>query len=64
MSWVDASWRRIGRRSAASYVNYLSDDAPEAVRAAYGEHYARLVQVKNLYDPDNVFHRNRNVAPG
>lgn len=64
MSWVDTSWRRLANRgSAGGYVNYLSDDSPSAVRAAYGEHYGRLAHIKRVYDPDNVFHRNRNIIP-
>jgi FAD/FMN-containing dehydrogenase len=46
------------------YVNYLGDDEPiDAVRAAYGPNYDRLVEVKRRYDPDNVFHLNQNIAP-
>jgi hypothetical protein len=64
ISWVDTSWRRLATRgSAASYVNYLCDDSPGAVRAAYGEHYARLAQIKRAHDPENVFHLNRNILP-
>ena len=64
MSWVDASWRRLMTRgSVSTYVNYLSDDSPGAVRAAYGEHYARLARIKRVYDPENVFRRNRNILP-
>ena len=50
----------VGRR----YVNYLDDDDTDAVRAAYGPNYDRLVDVKRLYDPDNVFHHNFNIPPG
>ncbi len=64
MSWVDTSWQRLATRgSAGGYVNYLSDDSPAAVRAAYGEHYTRLARLKRVYDPDNVFHLNRNILP-
>jgi FAD/FMN-containing dehydrogenase len=38
-----------------------ADDVGEAVRAAYGPNYNRLVEVKRRYDPDNVFHLNHNV---
>jgi len=45
-------------------VNYLDeDDVGEAVRAAYGPNYDRLVEVKRRYDPDNVFHLNHNIDP-
>jgi len=64
MAWVDTSWQRLAAHgSAASYVNYLSDGSPGAVRAAYGEHYVRLVQIKRAQDPENVFHLNRNILP-
>jgi FAD/FMN-containing dehydrogenase len=52
-------------RAQLRYVNYLDeDDVGEAVRAAYGPNYDRLVDVKRRYDPDNVFHLNHNIDPG
>jgi hypothetical protein len=48
------------------YVNFLAgDETPDRVREAYGDSvYSRLVDVKNTYDPDNLFHHNQNVRPG
>ena len=47
-----------------SYVNFIGDTGPDRVRAAYPpETYARLVQVKDRYDPENVFHLNQNIVP-
>jgi FAD/FMN-containing dehydrogenase len=46
------------------WLNYLGDDqAGDAIRAAYGPNYERLREVKQRYDPDNVFHLNDNVGP-
>ena len=46
------------------WLNYLGDDqADDAIRAAYGPNYDRLVEVKRRYDPENVFHLNHNIAP-
>jgi FAD/FMN-containing dehydrogenase len=45
-----------------AYVNFLSE-ASDA-EAAYGEEkYARLVALKDEYDPTNVFRLNQNIAP-
>jgi FAD/FMN-containing dehydrogenase len=48
------------------YVNFLdSDDDSGRVREAYGDRlYRRLAEVKASYDPDNVFHHNKNIEPG
>jgi FAD/FMN-containing dehydrogenase len=45
------------------YVNFASDDDQDRVRANYGANYDRLVAVKRIYDPDNLFRRNQNIAP-
>jgi FAD/FMN-containing dehydrogenase len=45
------------------YVNFMSGDDQERVRANYGDNYDRLVDVKRKYDPDNVFHLNQNIRP-
>ena len=50
--------------SGAAYVNYLGPDATrEAVQSAYGPAYARLVALKDRYDPRNVFRLNQNIRP-
>jgi FAD/FMN-containing dehydrogenase len=50
--------------SGAAYVNYLGADAGvEAVRAAYGPAFERLVDLKERYDPHNVFRLNQNIRP-
>jgi FAD/FMN-containing dehydrogenase len=73
--WHDASagdshrdWARdvIGAADDAStgraYVNFLGDE--DAGRSSYGdETYARLVALKNEYDPRNVFRLNQNIKP-
>jgi FAD/FMN-containing dehydrogenase len=47
-----------------SYVNELSESGPELSRAAYGDpKLARLRALKRVWDPDNTFHLNQNIAP-
>jgi hypothetical protein len=38
-------------------------DEPEFVRAAFGDHWRRLVEVKRRYDPGNLFRVNQNIDP-
>ena len=75
-SWInpaeDQARMAAARRHAAAiapfasgaYVNALSDEGAEGLRRAYpGRKLARLVAVKDAYDPDNVFHLNQNIPP-
>ena len=61
MAWVDDTVARLRPYAKPTYLNYLTDDSPTAVRAAYGPSFARLQSVKLRYDPDNVFRTGRNI---
>jgi FAD/FMN-containing dehydrogenase len=45
------------------YVNFMTADEQDRVRAAYGANYDRLAALKATYDPGNLFQVNLNVAP-
>jgi hypothetical protein len=46
------------------YLNFTSDADDERVRKTYGpEKYAKLVALKDKYDPANMFHLNGNIKP-
>lgn len=45
----------------ASYVNYCDLDLPDFASAYWGDNLARLVAVKQHYDPDNLFHHAQSV---
>ncbi|HET9141555.1 FAD-binding oxidoreductase [Actinophytocola sp.] len=75
-SWTDPAEDEArmtaARRSAAAmapfangvYVNSLADEGAEGVRRAYTpDKLARLVALKDSYDPHNVFHLNQNIQP-
>jgi len=50
--------------SKGVYVNFLSEEGDARVREAYTEEvWARLVEVKRKWDPENVFRMNQNIAP-
>lgn len=75
--WTDATrdeenvqWARDGFArmqpfmAGGAYSNYLVQEPQERVRQAYGEDvYARLVALKDRFDPTNVFRMNQNIEP-
>lgn len=65
VAWVRAVHDAMSRFTTGGvYVNYLGEEGEDRVRAAYGaEAYARLVALKDKYDPRNLFSRNQNIRP-
>jgi FAD/FMN-containing dehydrogenase len=62
--WAKDYWEGLHPTSAGgAYVNFMMEEGQDRVRASYRDNYERLTQVKNRYDPDNVFHINQNVRP-
>ncbi|MBC8074443.1 MAG: BBE domain-containing protein, partial [Chloroflexales bacterium] len=49
--------------SRGLYVNFMAHAGEGEVRDAYRANYARLVEIKAIYDPTNVFRRNQNIKP-
>jgi FAD/FMN-containing dehydrogenase len=64
-AWVRDAWQRIRRFSTGgNYVNFqTADEDDDRLRATYGAHFDRLVELKTRYDPHNVFRSNRNIRP-
>ena len=62
--WAREAWSALRPFSTGGvYANNLGDEGEDRVRAAFGENYSRLVEVKQRYDPDNFFRLNQNVRP-
>jgi FAD/FMN-containing dehydrogenase len=74
-SWVDHSqdehnvavmrdtWKVFEPLTRGYYVNTEPSAGEARLKATYGDNYARLVQVKNQYDPKNIFRLNANIRP-
>ncbi len=64
-AWARRFLQALQPHRAGVYVNFLdSDDDTSRVREAYGDDtYRRLAEVKAKYDPENVFHNNKNIQP-
>jgi len=65
--WVRDFWAALRPHAIGSgdgYINGSTDFQDDQVRNSYGAaKYERLAKIKAEYDPDNVFHRNANIAP-
>jgi FAD/FMN-containing dehydrogenase len=64
VAWAQALHRAMTPSlTGASYINFLSAEGDDRVRAAYGANYDRLVALKDEYDPTNLFRLNQNIRP-
>lgn len=66
IAWARDAWatlRRFG--NGGLYPNFagFGEEKTELARAAFGDNYDRLVELKTIYDPGNLFHINLNIPP-
>jgi FAD/FMN-containing dehydrogenase len=63
-AWVKEFVSALDQGDATAYVNFLQDEGPERVRAAYpATTWERLARIKARYDPGNLFRLNQNIPP-
>ena len=48
---------------AESYQNFPNRRISDWPRAYYAENFDRLVDVKTMYDPHNLFHTDQSITP-
>jgi hypothetical protein len=64
IAWTRAFAERMERHTTPGvYVNYTSDNDIARMRSTYGQHFDRLVALKDRYDPNNLFRLNSNIPP-
>lgn len=62
--WLAEFAAALDQGDPGAYVNFLGDEGPERIRAAYpGRTWERLRQIKARYDPTNLFRLNQNIPP-
>jgi hypothetical protein len=60
---VRKGWEALQPYSSGVYANFISDEGHAGLQAAYGDRLARLVALKDRYDPTNLFRLNANIPP-
>ena len=64
MAWgrgISADLKRFS--NGGVYLNFIGNEGQDRVRAAFGDAYELLAQIKAQYDPDNFFRFNQNIKP-
>lgn len=65
INWARSFFRDSAKYATGGvYVNFLTEEETDRIRAAYGSNFDRLVEVKSKYDPINLFRSNQNIVPG
>jgi FAD/FMN-containing dehydrogenase len=64
LTWARALFAAMQSHATGVYVNNLGVEGSDRVKGAYApDTYRRLVALKDVYDPQNVFRLNQNIAP-
>ncbi len=64
MEWARGFFRESAPFATGGvYVNFLTNDESDRIKAAYGPGYDRMCAVKKKYDPRNLFRVNQNILP-
>ena len=62
--WCKNYWEGLHPYSAGgAYTSFMMDEGQERVKASYKHNYQRLAEIKNKFDPKNLFRVNQNIMP-
>ncbi len=63
VAYIREEWKAFEPFTDGWYANEVTNESSRVVGGNYQGNHARLVQVKNRYDPGNLFRLNANVLP-
>jgi hypothetical protein len=63
VAWGRGYFKDMSPYTTGYYVNNAMDESADSVGKNYQGNQGRLVQLKNTYDPGNLFRLNANIVP-
>jgi len=63
VAWGRNYWKEVAHYTSGFYINNAMDESMARVSSNYRGNYARLVQLKDKFDPANRFRLNANIKP-
>lgn len=63
IKWTRDFFNRVEPFASGVYVNHLDAEEADRIGEAYGDNYKQLQELKNKYDPTNLFRLNQNIKP-
>jgi FAD/FMN-containing dehydrogenase len=64
IGWARSLWKAAAPFATGGvYVNFMTQEEGDRVKAAYGKNYDRMARAKKRFDPENLFRLNQNVPP-
>jgi FAD/FMN-containing dehydrogenase len=63
VKYIKSHWAQVEPYTRGFYTNDMFAEGETVINANYRGNYPRLLQVKNTYDPSNLFRLNANIRP-
>ena len=63
IDYIRRYWKDVETAADGCYTNAVADEPQSQVNESYQGNFARLLEIKTKYDPENLFRRNANIGP-